>query len=55
MTDSQHRQDPGNDDEARMPAPETTKQPSSTPRGNPSTDDEAVEKGREVLERVKPY
>ncbi len=25
------------------------------PRGNPDTDDDAVEKGEENLERVKPY
>lgn len=25
------------------------------PRGNPDTDDEAVEKGEEALGRVKPY
>jgi hypothetical protein len=25
------------------------------PRGNPDRDDEAVEKGVETLERVKPY
>jgi hypothetical protein len=27
----------------------------TTPRGNPPVDDDAVEKGRDNLERVKPY
>jgi hypothetical protein len=30
-------------------------QRAGVPRGNPPVDDEAVEKGRDVLDRVKPY
>lgn len=55
MTDPQNRHDLDNDDKSRPDASEATKQPDSTPRGNPPADEEAVRKGRDVLERVKPY
>jgi hypothetical protein len=51
MTENEHRDDV---DEPQGPGPVgdgITKEP----RGNPEPDQEALEKGRETLERVKPY
>jgi hypothetical protein len=40
------------DPEHDVTTPEDVEQ---APRGNPDTDREAVEKGKDTLERVKPY
>lgn len=45
------------DNDQTTPDPDTTtpEDIEQAPRGNPETDQEAVDKGVEQLERVKPY
>lgn len=44
-------------DENTTPEPDTTtpEDVSTDPRGNPEPDQDAVDQGQDVLERVKPY
>jgi hypothetical protein len=42
-------------DRQEQPTTEGQRPDLAQPRGNPPTDEEAVRKGEEVLERVKPY
>lgn len=44
-----------NEDGRTEDTEDTTKGANNEPRGNPETDQEAVDKGLEQLERVKPY
>jgi hypothetical protein len=55
MTDPKHQHDSEPPDEASTRPPHDHGDEGVAPRGNPPVDTEAVDKGREVLERVKPY